>query len=230
MGANAQKAVNFSQNELTNTDVRRALDTAGISDALDSWIAHLESTVHTLKSEYGSIGGSTETFDYSGDYRCAYLVAVTGGENLTTIGANSFSGCRNLASVSFPAITQMGDGTFLNCNRLTSVSLGTGFTSVIDINFVGEVFKYLTTENIALTLGTNVDVSGADTDIASNLYKGYIWKSITISNTAAIGDVLADGRTITGYYSILGQPLADEPASGLFIVTYDDGTSEKRMK
>jgi uncharacterized repeat protein (TIGR02543 family) len=48
--------------------------------------------------------------------------------------------------------------------------------------------------------------------------------------TTGIGDVLADGRTITGYYSIMGVKLPDEPARGVYIVTYDNGTAEKRIK
>ena len=37
-------------------------------------------------------------------------------------------------------------------------------------------------------------------------------------------------KNITGYYSILGEKLPKEPASGFYIILYDNGTSEKRIK
>ena len=45
-----------------------------------------------------------------------------------------------------------------------------------------------------------------------------------------IGDVIANGKTIVGYYSILGVKLNDAPASGIFIEKYSDGTSAKIVK
>jgi hypothetical protein len=36
--------------------------------------------------------------------------------------------------------------------------------------------------------------------------------------------------SIVGYYNILGQKLSQEPANGMFIIVYDNGTSEKVMK
>jgi hypothetical protein len=45
-----------------------------------------------------------------------------------------------------------------------------------------------------------------------------------------IGDVTADGKVITGYYTILGVQLDKEPASGIFIEKYSDGTSAKIVK
>ncbi len=47
---------------------------------------------------------------------------------------------------------------------------------------------------------------------------------------AAIGDITADGRTVTGYYSIMGVKLQDEPANGIYIILYDNGSTEKRIK
>ena len=37
-------------------------------------------------------------------------------------------------------------------------------------------------------------------------------------------------KNIVGYYSILGQKLPKEPTSGIFIILYDNGESEKRIK
>ena len=35
---------------------------------------------------------------------------------------------------------------------------------------------------------------------------------------------------IVGYYNIVGQRLPQEPEKGLYIIRYDNGTAEKRMK
>ena len=48
-------------------------------------------------------------------------------------------------------------------------------------------------------------------------------------DTAAIGDILSDGRIITGYYSLMGIPLQSEPVSGVYIVLYDNGVAEKAV-
>ncbi len=48
--------------------------------------------------------------------------------------------------------------------------------------------------------------------------------------TTGIGEVPADGRKVTGYYTLTGIKLQDEPASGFYIIMYDNGRAEKRMK
>ncbi len=50
------------------------------------------------------------------------------------------------------------------------------------------------------------------------------------TSTTDIGEILANSRTITGYYSLTGVKLHDEPASGFYIIMYDNGTAEKRIK
>ncbi|GHT68667.1 hypothetical protein AGMMS50239_34220 [Bacteroidia bacterium] len=46
-----------------------------------------------------------------------------------------------------------------------------------------------------------------------------------INSVSAISD-----KNIVGYYTITGQKLNKEPQSGLYIVVYDNGTSEKIMR
>ena len=45
-----------------------------------------------------------------------------------------------------------------------------------------------------------------------------------------INDLAADGSAVTGYFSILGAKLSEEPASGVFIVKYANGTAVKVVK
>ncbi|MDR1729963.1 MAG: hypothetical protein LBR52_04805 [Prevotellaceae bacterium] len=48
--------------------------------------------------------------------------------------------------------------------------------------------------------------------------------------STAIDEMPARDKTVTGYYTILGQKLMNEPAEGMYIILYDDGTSEKIKK
>ncbi len=50
-------------------------------------------------------------------------------------------------------------------------------------------------------------------------------------SSTSLAGVSADKEvTVIGYYSITGIKLSSEPQSGFYIVVYDDGTAEKRMK
>jgi len=99
---------------------------------------------------------------------------------VTEINEEAFQNCKSLETLSFPILTKIDRYAFINSTGLTSLSLGTGLTVATDIYFGNDVFYNVSTENIDLFLGTNVDVSGIDTDIANKLFKGYTWKSITI--------------------------------------------------
>ena len=48
--------------------------------------------------------------------------------------------------------------------------------------------------------------------------------------TVATATVSAEDTQITGYYNITGQRLAQEPASGVYIIMYDNGKTEKVLK
>ena len=53
-----------------------------------------------------------------------------------------------------------------------------------------------------------------------------------VRNTSASVNTVSpeEEKTIIGYFDILGQKLPEEPASGLFIILYDNGESAKRIK
>ena len=74
-----EKAVFFSQANLTFDDVTAALNAEGVS-ADEKWIAVLENTVKTL-----------EESAFYFEPRCANLVEIQGGDGVTTIGYNVFT-------------------------------------------------------------------------------------------------------------------------------------------
>jgi len=200
----------------------------------------------------GEGGNNIKTIGGKAFQSCESLVTLP-FPILTKIGENALSGCRSLKTESFPLlteinnealrfcksletlslpiITKIGNYAFLSSTGLTSLSLGTGFTVTTEIVFGYDVFYGVSTKDIDLILGTNVDVSGTDTDIANKLYKGYTWKSIGIGGGEGIGEITAvSPAKAIGYYSIMGQRLANEPQSGVYIVKFDNGKAEKRMK
>ena len=51
-----------------------------------------------------------------------------------------------------------------------------------------------------------------------------------IGETGISGKTEEKGRNIAGYYNMLGIKLEKEPASGIYIILYDSGSTEKRVK
>jgi uncharacterized protein (TIGR02145 family) len=60
---------------------------------------------------------------------------------------------------------------------------------------------------------------------------GQSLRCVAETSTTSVPTVPAeDTKIIAGFYSITGQRLSSEPQSGFYIVVYDNGTAEKRMK
>jgi uncharacterized protein (TIGR02145 family) len=50
-------------------------------------------------------------------------------------------------------------------------------------------------------------------------------------NTTSVDEISSEKeKTVIGWFNLLGQKLSEEPESGIFIILYDNGTSEKIMK
>ncbi|MCM1271963.1 MAG: leucine-rich repeat domain-containing protein [Clostridium sp.] len=65
------------------------------------------------------------------NYHCLKICQVILGKNITTIGSEAFSGCRNLQIITFNSnLTKIGDKAFYNCKRLTQVKLGSKVTTI----------------------------------------------------------------------------------------------------
>ncbi len=52
----------------------------------------------------------------------------------------------------------------------------------------------------------------------------------TLGATTGINNTTTAEKTITGYYNIMGMKLKHEPQSGSYIIQYNDGSAEKRMR
>jgi hypothetical protein len=102
---------------------------------------------------------------------------------VTTIDDFAFGSCVSLETVFFPLVTEIDRYAFDNCVSLTSLSLGTGLTVMTDIWFGDDVLFKVSTKNIDLTLGKNVNIN--DINIANKLYKIYTWRSISGGNIVA---------------------------------------------
>jgi len=61
-------------------------------------------------------------------------------------------------------------------------------------------------------------------------YKDYTEEMLEFICTTGIYDVASDGAVAVAYYSVLGVKLDKEPASGVFIVKYSNGTVVKVLK
>ena len=80
---------------------------------------------------------------------------------ITTIGANAFDGCNNMAGhIVVPHITSLGDGAFSGCGMISSVELGNGLSAIGDTVFKG--CDHMTN----VTLGRGVQ------SIADNAFEG----------------------------------------------------------
>ena len=51
-----------------------------------------------------------------------------------------------------------------------------------------------------------------------------------VGASVAINSPASETARVVGYYSIMGQKLSQEPQSGLYIILYDNGKTEKRMR
>lgn len=68
---------------------------------------------------------------------CQTLTSVSGGENLKTIGYESFRYCENLLRINLPYVTSMTTSAFRDCVSLASVVLGDKINNIAANVFTG---------------------------------------------------------------------------------------------
>ena len=134
-----------------------------------------------------SIGA--EAFSY-----CSRLTSVTVPDGVTSIGIGAFSYCSSLTSVAIPdSVTSIGIGAFSNSRCLTSVTIPDGVTSIGD-----ETFSQCSRL-------TSVTISDSVTSIGSDAFEqtGYYNNDSNWENGVLyIGKYLIKAKDISGSYSI----------------------------
>lgn len=169
-------------------------------------------------------------------------------KTLTSIGKYSFS-CTvapgSLDSLNIPeGVTVIRDSCFIN-QGLTFLTLPSTLDSLGNSSFKGAY---------NLSVVTNLNPTPIEIDITCfeyvnksvcTLYVPYgsgdayrsadVWKEFNVvelpEETTAINETTTDStkKTVIAYYSIAGIKLSNEPKSGIYIVVYSNGESEKRM-
>src|SRR5574344_191286 len=80
---------------------------------------------------YDNVTYSVKTIGADAFSNCTGLTSVTIPNSVTTIGADAFSNCTGLTSVTIPnSVTSIGYFAFSNCTGLTSVTIGNSVTSI----------------------------------------------------------------------------------------------------
>ncbi len=140
-------------------------------------------------------------------------------EGVTKIGIYAFAGCFDLNSLNIPkSVTTIEMGAFADCG-FTFVNNYATTPQTIERN----VFSGLTLSNITLNVPSS----------SFALYQeAGVWKEFKIEEltTSSVNNIQAGNVTAVAYYSMLGVKLPQEPQSGSYIVVYNNGTTEKRMK
>jgi len=97
-------------------------------DQLGTYLLEIEDTNTIVEIQNGAFGA----YNYSGcgDLQTASFSAVT------TVGEDVFYGCSLLTSISFPVLTEINNGFCDSCSALTSVSIPL-LTTVIGVPFSG---------------------------------------------------------------------------------------------
>ena len=141
-------------------------------------------------------------------------------KNVTRIREFAFAGCIGLTgSLTIPeGVTMIDVGAFAGCSGFTSVNNYATTPQIIDFS----VFSDLTLSNITLNVPTS----------SLALYQNAaIWKEFNIAgNLTSVDEVSASDVKVVAYYSILGVKLSQEPQRGSYIVVYNNGKTEKRIK
>ncbi|MDR1698408.1 MAG: leucine-rich repeat domain-containing protein [Prevotellaceae bacterium] len=153
---------------------------------------------------------------------CSNLAWISMPEGLTTIERGAFQNTA-VGILSIPStVTSIGDHAFADCRDLTTVLLH----NPVPLNISEYVFNGLTLADIILS------VPECTGDVYGN---APIWQGFNIINqgdceSSSINNVTNTARTIIAFYTPMGIKLQNEPTNGVYIVVFDDGSTEKRVR
>jgi hypothetical protein len=113
----------------------------------------------------------------------ASVTNVVMGTNMANIGADAFTGCYGLASVTMPnGITNIGQGCFSGCRNLTNINIPTNLTSI----------AYETFEDCASL--TSITLPKSVTYIGGLAF----WGCTSLTNVTMLGVTNIDGQAFQG--------------------------------
>ena len=133
-------------------------------------------------------------------------------------------------NILFPNIPIFKVGEPVNIGFLNVVFASNGDMSAPDVDGMnGAVTFSIVSGNVS---GNTINCVFRMVDKATNGTQADVTFTYvgTKQTTGIKENVTDDKKIIVGYYSITGQKLNKEPESGLYIVVYDNGKSEKMMK
>ena len=177
---------------------------------------------------------------------CSGLTSVTLPNSITSIGRGSFRDCSNLTSITIPELViSIGSYTFGGCIGLTEITIPENVISIDRNAFNGctgltDVFNFGSTpQNIDRSVFSGLILSDVILHVPAclgDLYRSaHVWQDFNIEEGICLSNNINDTVSTEmpnaiGYYSILGIKLDKEPQSGVYIIMYDNGTTEKRMR
>ena len=151
---------------------------------------------------------------------CFSLREITLPEGLTTIKSAAFYYSYNLSKVIIPStVTSIEEEAFGLCTALRSITVKNPLPPALGENVFNGINQAVCT--LIVPVGSKIAYEAAEQ-----------WKEFTIVEDmfSSINPIQDVEKTVVGYYNITGQKLSQEPENGLYIVLYEDGTTEKRLK
>jgi hypothetical protein len=182
-----------------------------LGDAAFYW--HYYITEFILPKSLKSIG-------YAALSNCFSLREIVLPEGLITIGIGAFYYSYNLSKITIPeTVTVIDHEAFGRCAALRTMTVKNPVPPMLGNDVFTGVNQAACT--LIVPVGSKVAYEAADQ-----------WKHFNIveDNFSSINSIENVEKIVVGYFNLTGQKLSQEPKSGLYIILYDDGTTEKRIK
>ena len=109
-----------------------------------------------------SIPNSVTSIGDEAFFECESLTSISIPNSVTSIGDKAFSNCESLTSISIPnSVTTIGECAFNWCGSVTSLTIPNSVTSIGEwaFHFVNEMTNFCSLTS--LTVGSDVDLTGA---------------------------------------------------------------------